>query len=164
MLRKIFVAAIASCTMNAFAADNQGNFYAGLDAGSSKINDLSGRMGSVGGFIGYQMTKSLSVEGGYRRLATLELLGVDANLTQSAISLIGTTDLGNNFDFFGRVGYNKIAASAEYSGRRGSASDSGSLFGIGFAYNVNTNFSVRLEAQRPAKDMTNFSAAMIWKF
>lgn len=164
MLKKVVFAVLASCAMSAFAADNQTNFYAGVDVGSTKIDSVSGRMGSLGGFVGYEMTKNWSIEGGYRRIATLELLGADVDMKQTAISLIGTADLGNNFDIFGRIGYNRVTASASYAGRKGSASDSGSLFGLGVAYNVNNSFSVRLEATRPGQDTTNVGLAALWKF
>lgn len=164
MLKKMILAALTLCAANAFAADKQTNIYVGVDAGSSKIDGFSGRMGSVGGFAGYQMTNGLSLEAGYRRMATLDFFDADVNLRQSSFSLIGTTEIGHGFDFFGRVGYNKLTADATYAGRHGSASDSGSLFGLGIVYNVNTAFSIRLEGQRPGKDASNFSAAMLWKF
>lgn len=164
VLKKLIFAVVALYATNAFAADNSTNIYVGLDAGSSKVTDYSGRMLSVGGLVGYQMTRELAIEGGYRRLATLDFLAEDVNLTQSSISLLGKAEMGGGFDFFGRVGYNKLSADVSRWERKSSASDSGALFGLGFAYNVNSSFNVRFEVQRPSQDSTNFSAAMLWKF
>lgn len=162
--KKIVLAAIVFCTTSAFAADKSTNFYAGLDAGSSNVKNYSGRMLSVGGFVAYQFTDDLAIEGGYRRLANLDFFAENVNLTQSSLSLVGKTALGGGFDLFGRVGYNKLDADVSRWGRKSAVSESGSYLGVGFAYNVNSSFTLRLEAQRPSSDSTNVSAAMLWKF
>jgi OOP family OmpA-OmpF porin len=164
MLKKIIaVVALALSASSTFAADKP-NFYAGLDAGSTKVDDLSGRKSSFGGFAAYQFTNGLAIEGGYRRLASFSIYKTDVDLTQSSVSLVGTTEIGNGFDLLARVGYNKLSASASYKGFSGKASDSGVLFGLGVAYNFSPTLSTRLEVQRPSKDATNVSVGVALKF
>jgi opacity protein-like surface antigen len=164
MLKKIIaVAALALSVSSAFAADKP-TFYAGVDAGSTKVDDLSGRKSSFGGFAGYQFTNGLAIEGGYRKLASFSVFVTDVDLMQSSVSLVGTSDIGNGFDVLARIGYNKLTASASYNGFSGKASDSGVLFGLGVAYNFTPSLSTRLEFQRPSKDSTNVSVGVALKF
>ncbi len=164
MLKKIIaVAALALSTSSTFAADKP-SFYAGLDVGSTKVDDLSGRESSFGGFAGYQFTNGLAIEGGYRRLASIPVYVTNVDLTQSSVSLVGTSDIGNGFELLGRLGYNRLSASASYNGRKATSSESGVLFGLGVAYNFSQSLSTRLEIQRPSKDATNVSVGMVFKF
>lgn len=163
MFKKIIIsAALLLSSSLAFAGDE--GVYVGGDAGSSKIDGYSDRRGSFGAFGGYKFTRELAVEAGYRRLFSLNLFGADVDMKQTSLSLVSNTALGNDFEFIGRVGYNKLSAAASYFGHKGSASDSGALFGIGVGYNFTQNFSARLEAQRPSKDATNISAGLVFKF
>jgi OOP family OmpA-OmpF porin len=164
MLKKIIaVAVLALSASSTFAADKP-SFYAGFDAGSTKVDDLSGRKTSFGGFAGYQFTNGLAVEGAYRKLASYSAFVVDVDLMQSSVSLVATSGIGNGFDVLGRIGYNKISASASYNGFNGKASDSGVLYGLGVAYNFSPSLSTRLEIQLPSKDSTNVSVGVAFKF
>ena len=118
MLKKIIAAAaFATLASSAFAAQ-PGTFYAGLDAGSTKVDDLGESKASYGGFVGYNFHPNFAAEVGARRLGSWG----DVDVNQYQVSLVGTLPLQNNFNVFGRVGYNKLDADGN---GRGNASDNG---------------------------------------
>lgn len=164
MLKKIAVAALLSALMAPVFAADAPAFYVGVDAGSTKIDGISGRKSSFGGFAGYQFNSNWSIEGGYRSFASIKMMGVDVDMKQTSISAVGSFPVGNDVQLFGRLGYNKLNASASYGGSSAAASDTGSLFGFGAAYNMTPNASVRLEFQRPGSDTTNVSVGVAFKF
>ncbi len=163
MLKKIVIAAaLVVSTSAAFAQANP--FYAGVDLGSTKIDDFGSRKTSFGGFVGYQFSENLAVEGGYRRLASHTISGVVVDLNQAHISAVGIAPLGNGFSLYGRLGYNNIDASASVAGKTATASTNGALFGLGMGYTVAPNITVRAEFQRPSSDSTNFNVGVAFKF
>ena len=164
MFKKIAITALLATLMTpAFAADKT-TFYAGVDIGSSKINDVSDKKTSFGGFAGYQINDNFALEGAYRNLGSENYYGVKVDVKQTAISLIATMPVGNDFSIFVRVGYNKLTANVAYQGSKASDSDSGSLYGVGVSYNWTPTISSRLEFHRPASDLSNIGAAIVFKF
>jgi opacity protein-like surface antigen len=164
MLKKIVIAAALVISTGAAVAADANPFYAGVDLGSTKVDGLGSRKTGFGGFVGYQFSENLAVEGGYRRLASYTISGVDLDLNQAHISAVGIAPLGNGFSLYGRLGYNNIDASASVAGKTASASTSGALVGIGAAYTVAPNITVRAEFQRPSSDSTNFNLGVAFKF
>jgi OOP family OmpA-OmpF porin len=168
MFKKIAIAAaLAIVTSSSFAADKP-FFYAGADVGSTKIDDVSDRQTSYGGFVGYSFNQNIAVEAGYRRLADFDLFygntKFGATIDQSAVSVIGTLPLSSGFSVFSRLGYNRLNATVSGSGANGVGSDSGVLYGIGAAYAFTPTVSARLELQKPSSDSTNVSAGISFKF
>lgn len=164
MLKKIVIAAaLVVSTGTAIAADSN-PFYAGVDLGSTKVDNLGGRKTGFGGFVGYQFNPNLAVEGGYRRLASYTISGVDVDLNQAHASVVGTAPLGNGFSVYGRLGYNKINVSGNAGGKTATASTSGGMFGLGAAYSFSSNVSVRAEFQRPSSDATTFNVGLKFDF
>ena len=164
MFKKIAVAAaLAIMASSSFAAD-AAKFYAGGDIGSTKIDDLSGRKTSFGGFVGYNITPEFAVEGGYRRLAKYDFPGGDVKVDQAAISAIGTLPLSGGFGIYGRLGYNHLNVKASNSYVSATDSTSGVLYGIGASYAFSPTVSARIELQRPSSDSTNFSAGVAFQF
>lgn len=163
MFKKIVLSTALLLAANVAFAANDG-VYVGVDAGSTKIDDVSGRHSSFGAFGGYQFSKELAVEAGYRRLASFTIFGADVDTKQTALSLVGSTSITKELDFFGRVGYNKLSVSASARGYTGSGSDSGALFGVGLGYHFTENVSARVEWQRVAKDTSNLNAGLVFKF
>lgn len=168
MFKKFAItAALAILASSAFAADAP-SFYAGADVGSTKIDNLSGRKTSFGGFVGYTFNQNLAVEAGYRRLADFDVTfnNVKAGVTldQAAVSVVGTLPLSSGFNVFGRLGYNNIDVKANGYAGSGSDSTSGVLYGIGAGYAFTPTVSARIELQKPSSDSTNFSAGVSFKF
>jgi OOP family OmpA-OmpF porin len=164
MFKKIAIAAtLALLASTSFAAETP-SIYAGVDVGSTKIDDISDRKTSFGGFVGYKFTENLAVEGGYRRLADFDEIGGDLTLDQAAVSVIGILPLSSGFNVFGRLGYNRIEAKASAGNFSATESTSGGLYGVGVGYTFTPTISVRLEVQKPSSDSTNVSAGISYKF
>lgn len=163
MFKKIAIAAaLAVVASSSFAQDNQvrPSVYAGVDVGSTKIDGISDRQSSFGGFVGYQFNQSLAVEGGYRRLADFD----NVTINQTHVSAIGILPLQSNFNIYGRLGYNHLETrlSAPFTGAKGSTD--GVLYGVGVGYNFSPNITARLEAQKPTSDTSNIGASLALKF
>ena len=164
MFKKIAaVAALIAASSSAFAVE-PGALYAGVDAGKTKIDDVSGRETSVGAFVGYKFHPNFSAEFGYRRLADANFEGVDLKADQIALSVIGAYPLGNNFDLYGRLGYNRIEVDASARGFSSTDSTSRAVYGVGLGYAFTPAISGRIEVQKPTSDSTNVSAGVVFKF
>jgi len=171
MFKKI--AAAAAVAVAAFAASSaafaqdQMPFYAGIDAGSTKIEGAD-REGSYGVFFGYKFTPGVAIEGGYHRLADTEVryAGVRADLTvdQIDLSLIGSLPLSNGFDLYGRLGYNRLEAEASVAGFSAKEHDSHALYGLGLGYTFTPVVHGRLEVQKPESDTTRVLAGVAFRF
>jgi len=134
MFKKIAaIAALIAASSTAFAVE-PGAVYAGVDLGKTKIDDVSGRDTSAGAFVGYKFHPNFSAEFGYRRLFDSKIEGVDVKADQIALSLIGSYPLGNNFDVYGRLGYNRIELDASAAGFSASDSASRAVYGVGLGY------------------------------
>lgn len=164
MFKKIVVAAaLAVMASSSFAADAP-KFYAGVDLGTTKVDDYSDRETSYGAFVGYQFNSNFALEGGYRRLADFDENGVDIKATQTAVSVIGSLPLSNGFGVFARLGYNDVKLKATSGNFRYSESDDGALYGIGATYAFSPTITGRAEFQRPVSDVTNFSIGVAFGF
>lgn len=164
MFKKIALAAalaiVASSSFAQAQTQVRPSMYAGVDVGSTKIDAISDRQSSFGGFLGYQFNQSLAVEAGYRRLADFD----NVTVNQTHASVIGILPLQSNFNIYGRLGYNHLESrvSQPYSGSIGSTS--GALYGVGVGYNFTPNITARLEAQKPSSDSSNISGTLALKF
>lgn len=163
MFKKMLIAASLILSSSLAFADD-GRFYVGADLGNTKVDKFVDNYGSFGVLGGYQVSPQLAFELGHRRLLSLNLFGVDVDMKQTSFSVLGSLNLAKDFDVYGRLGYNKLTASASYWGSGGSSSDSGVLAGLGVSYNLTSSTSVRLEYQKPASDSRNIGAALLIKF
>ena len=167
MFKKIAIAAalIASSSM-AMAAEPH-PFYAGVDVSSTKLDGLDRDVG-FGGFVGYTINQNFAVEAGYHRLADVDTMvgteTVGVKLNQADVSLIGTMPLGNGFNVFGRVGYNRVDAKATYMNSSAKDNTSGGLYGIGAGYSFTPEIMGRFEVQKPTSDITKIVAGVSYHF
>ena len=160
MFKKIALAATLAIAATSSFAQVRPAVYAGIDVGSTKLDGISDRQSSFGGFVGYQFNQSFAVEAGYRRLADFD----NVTINQTHASVIGILPLQSNFNIYGRLGYNHLEAkvSAPFSGLTDSTS--GVLYGVGFGYNFTPNITARLEVQKPTSDTSNVSGTLSLKF
>jgi OOP family OmpA-OmpF porin len=161
MFKKIVAAAaLAVMAASSFAA-TPGTLYGGLDVGSTKVDGISGKETSFGGFVGYNFHQNFALEGGFRRLAEYDQgLGDDLTVDQTALSVVGTVPLSQGFNVFGRLGYNHLKADSNF----GDDSDSGVLYGVGLGYNFSPTVAARVEVQKPDSDKTNVSVGVAFQF
>jgi len=115
-------------------------------------------------FAGYQINQNFAVEGGYTDLGKVSASGtvggvsVNAKAEATAWELVGVGSIpvGNSFSLYGKGGFYRgevdADASAAIPGFSASAQESDTntdlTFGIGAAFAVNRNVSLRAEWQR----------------
>jgi OOP family OmpA-OmpF porin len=166
MFKKIAIAAtLAMLASSSFAA---GPIYGGADFGSTKIDDVSDRHTSFGGFIGYNFHENFAIEAGYRRLADFDEVisntKVGVTVDQAALSLVGTLPLNSGFNIYGRLGYNRLEAKGSVGNISASDTTSGGLYGVGVGYAFTPTVSGRIEVQKPSSDSTNINAGVVIRF
>jgi hypothetical protein len=162
MFKKIIAAAaLATIAASSFAA-TPGTIYAGVDVGSSKVDDISGHDTSYGAFVGYNFAQNFAVEGGYRRLGSLDVTGGDIRFNQAAVSVIGTLPIANGFSVFSRLGFNRVESKSNYASLEGG--ENGALYGVGVGYDFGNKLSARIEIQKPTSYSTNVSAGLAYSF
>jgi OOP family OmpA-OmpF porin len=175
MFKKIAAAAALLIASSAALAAQPNTFYAGLDAGRTKVNDISGRDTSVGAFVGYNFHQNFAVEGGLRRLADYDIkvsgvggsgsfVGGTARVDQAHLSVVGSLPVGESFSVFGRLGLNRLEAKVSAAGFKDSDSTTRALYGVGMSYAFTPAVSARVEVQKPASDATNLSAGVSFQF
>jgi OOP family OmpA-OmpF porin len=164
MFKKIAAAAaLALVATSAFAAQPTA-FYAGVDAGSTKIDNVDDSKASFGGFLGYGFNQNVAVELGYRQLGKWDVMGADLKAKQAHLSVIGSWPLNQQLDVYGRLGYNQLRAEASYAGYTYGEDTSGALYGIGLNYSFTPAIAGRIEVQKPSSDSTNISVGVAFKF
>jgi OOP family OmpA-OmpF porin len=163
MFKKLAIAAaLAVAASTSFAAPT--GYYAGLDLGSTKIDDLDGNKTSFGGFLGYGFNQFFAVELGYRQLGKWDFHGADVNAKQTHLSVVGSYPVTPQFDIYGRLGYNQLRAEASYGNLTYGDDTSGGLYGVGVSYTFTPAISGRFEVQKPASDTTNYGVGIVYKF
>ena len=164
MFKKLAIAAaLAVAASSSFAAPT--GYYAGLDLGSTKIDDLDDSKTSFGGFLGYGFNQFFAVELGYRQLGKWDLgYGVDLKAKQTHLSVVGSYPVTPQFDIYGRLGYNNLRAEASYGNVTYGDDTSGGLYGVGVSYTFTPNISGRFEVQKPSSDSTNYGVSVVYKF
>jgi OOP family OmpA-OmpF porin len=163
MFKKIAAAAIlATLAASSFAATP--GFYAGVDTGSTKADDISGHETSFGAVLGYNLNPNFALEAGYRRLGSWDAGNTSVKVDQTALSVIGKVPLANQFNIYGRLGYNYLDASARVSGVTISDNESKVLLGVGVGYDFAPNLAARLEVQKPDSHATNVSVGVLYSF
>jgi len=173
MFKKIAAAAALVIASTSAFAQQAPQFYAGVDAGSTKIEGAD-REGGAGVFVGYNLNQNFAIEAGWHRLAKADIYYYDidvsaqAKFDQTDISLIGTLPLSNGFAVYGRLGYNhlKIKATARTGNISASESDSESkaLYGAGLSYAFSPAVVGRLEVQKPHSDITKVAVGVGFNF
>lgn len=164
MFKKIFAAAaLATLASSAFAA-MPNTYYAGVDGGSSKVDGFGDREGSYGAFLGYNFHENFAAEISARRLGKWDDSGVSLKANQYAASIVGTLPLQNNFNVFGRLGYNRLEAKASFAGNSAKDHDDNVLYGVGVGYSFTPTISGRIEFQKPSSDSQNLSAGVAFAF
>jgi OOP family OmpA-OmpF porin len=153
MFKKIAAAAaLAFVASSAFAAPTA--FYGGLDVGSTKIDNIDDSKTSFGGFLGYGFHPNFAVELGYRQLGKWD----GAKVQQTQLSVVGSYPLNRQLDIYGRLGSNQLRGDYPFGDANGG------LYGIGLNYSFAPNISARFEAQKPARDVTNYGVGIVFKF
>jgi OOP family OmpA-OmpF porin len=164
MIKRILCAALFVTMASSAYAATPGTFYAGIDGGTTKVDNLRDDKGSYGAFLGYNFHENFAAEIGARRLGSWDDLGGTPDVNQYAVSVVGTLPLQNNFNVFGRLGYNKVEARATYGIFNADSDANGVVYGVGVGYQFTPVVSARIELQKPTSDSRNISAGIAFAF
>jgi len=168
MLKKIAAAAALALVASSSFAAAPVAFYGGVDVGATRVSDLDDTKASVGAFVGYGINQNFAVEVGYRQLGKFDFESyygdVDVKVKQAHVSVLGFLPLNPQTDVYARLGYNQVKIKASAYGVSESRDEDRALFGLGLNYSFSNQLSGRVEVQKPASDVTNLSAAVVWKF
>ena len=166
-MKKIFLAGAVAAMFAAAPVFAQG--YIGLGLGSSSSTGFDGNRGiaplsvtggnSSKGFVkifgGYQFTPNWGVEAQYadmgnRDIALRNAAGAAVStgslkFSQFSIAGTGTLPLGANFSLFGKLGASNNTGKASLVGVNDSGSTTSLMLGVGAAYSITKEISVRVE-------------------
>ncbi len=168
MFKKIAIAATLAFISASALAESPSRFYAGGDVTSTSAHDVEGSEHGFGGFAGFRMNDTFAVEGTLRRLGK----DGDLKLNQAAVSIVATGHAAGEWEkisVFGRVGVNRLDVPSVCVGTpQGTACVDGSitraLIGVGIGYDFTDRITARLEAQRPASEITTVSLGVHFNF
>lgn len=164
MIKKIAaVTALLVASSAAFAAQPN-TFYAGVDAGKTRVSNEDFKETSYGAFAGYNITQGFAVEAGYRRLGKDERPGYKASADAYTLSGLATMPVGESFNVFGRIGLTQLDARARVASFKEFDSTVRAVIGVGVGYSFNPKVSGRLEFQKTGSDIRNLSAGVAYQF
>lgn len=154
-----------------------GDFFVAADIGQARLTDLSGSDQGFGLAAGYQFTRSLSTELGYRFLASDSGTFTDTDGTKISasyrlrsmqVSVLANWWITDNFSLFSRLGYNSIQEKYSYAdptfAGRAKTTSNGMLLGLGAEYAFTKQLSLRGEYLRPASNLYVLSAGLKYSF
>jgi OOP family OmpA-OmpF porin len=161
MLATVTLALLAS---SACAAEPR-TFYAGLDAGVSKLDRTNSDGTAIGGILGYNISKHWAVEFAARDLGKFDVNSGDISATQMSLAAIGTITLGKGFDLSAHLGTNYVEVKNH---SRFHTLDNGNFhggnYGVGAAYHFTPAIAGRVEFQQAATDLSIVTAGVIFTF
>lgn len=148
-----------------------GDWYAGVDVGSVKINDVWTKTG-YGFHVGTNLSPNVAIEGGYRSLGSGVIstpyngyvFGVDLKASALQLSALFKAPINNTFGYYGRIGFNQLRAEASYSGASATDTSTKLLWGVGLDATLSDQINMRLEYQKPASDTSVLSLGATYKF
>ncbi len=171
IMKKLMALAMAA----AFAAPAfAGDYYAGGDIGRNKFSDNGASVTKTGFavFGGYKLNDTVSLEAGYRSLLneTVKEDGVTGKVDLYALQFSGvfSAPVTNELSLYGRLGLNSLRGEISFSDGQSSGSGSGNktkaLWGIGASYAFSKDVSLRVEFQKPMKEIQVLSAGVKFAF
>jgi len=170
-MKKLMALAMAA----AFAAPAfAGDFYAGADIGRNRFSQdgVSFNKTGLAVFGGYKMNDTISLEAGYRSLlkesASQGSVSASVDLYALQFSGVFSAPVSNEFSVFGRLGLNSLRGDVKIKDGNTTYSDSGNetkfLWGIGASYAFSKDVALRVEFQKPVKEIQVLSVGVKFNF
>lgn len=170
-MKKLMALAMAA----AFAAPAfAGDFYAGADIGRNKFSDSGVSVTKTGlaAFGGYKLNENVSFEAGYRSLlsesASNGSESVSVDLYALQFSGVFSTPVTNELSLYGRLGLNSLRGDVTYKQGSTTISEGGNetkfLWGIGASYAISKDVALRVEVQKPVKEIQVLSVGVKFAF
>ncbi|MDT9000668.1 outer membrane beta-barrel protein [Paucibacter sp. APW11] len=170
MKKLMALAMAAALAAPAFAGD----YYAGADIGRNRFSDADVSINRTGIalFGGYKLNETVAFEAGYRSLVNDDYRdktsSVNIKLYALQLSAVFSAPVATDFAIYGRLGLNNIRGSIsgtdegdkfDLSGNRTKA-----LFGFGGSYAFSKDVALRVEFQKPIKEVSVLSAGVQFNF
>lgn len=164
-IRTLLSCAIFSASVCASSAAFAGDYYVLGAAGTTSVDGASSSGAAFKLQLGYFINPNVAIEGGYVDAGTQKYnfgsTNVEAKTTGGSIAVLGIVPLGEQFSFFGKLGYNSYTSSVTGFG---SGSTSGSLYGLGGMFKITDSLSLRLEYEKVASDTALTTFGVQYKF
>lgn len=171
IMKKLMALAMAA----AFAAPAfAGDFYAGADVGRNKFSDSGVSVTKTGlaVFGGYKLNENVSLEAGYRSLmkesASQGSESVTVDLYALQFSGVFSAPVSNELSLYGRLGLNSLRGDVTYKNGSTTINDGGNetklLWGVGASYAFSKDVSLRVEFQKPVKEIQILSVGVKFAF
>lgn len=170
MKKMMAVALAAALAAPAFAGD----YYAGADIGRNRFSDSGITLNRTGiaVFGGYKLNETIAIEAGYRSLINdtyRDSTGsADVKLYALQLSGVFSAPVSSDFTIYGRLGLNNLRATINASapGLKFDLSDNSTkaLFGFGGTYAFSKDVALRVEFQKPVKEVSVLSAGVQFSF
>lgn len=170
MKKMMAVAMAAALAAPAFAGD----YYAGADIGRNRFSaeGVSLNRTGIAVFGGYKLNETVAIEAGYRSLIndTYRNANGSADIKLYALQLSGVFSMpvATDFTLYGRLGLNNVRGSVKASGNgvKLDVSDNSTkaLFGFGGTYAFSKDVALRVEFQKPVKEVSVLSAGVQFAF
>ena len=161
MFKQIALAAALTLAAASASAANATPFYAGVDVGTSEIDDYDDSLTSAGAFAGYRFNNNIAVEAGLRRLGKKE----GATGDQLALSAVFTGYAKGEWErlsLFARLGVNRV--NFDKCGSFCGEDKTSGLVGVGVGYDFTPTIAGRVEYQRPTSNTSNLSVGVAFGF
>lgn len=136
---------------------------------------------SMSGALGYAINDSFGVEIGYLDSGTMSYTasitgvtaGIDIKVKGTQVAFVGTAPINDKFSVYGKVGYSWATTTVSGTVTVGSvvipvasvSEDKNSTgFGVGGSYKLSDQISLRAGYELYAKDLSGFTAGLVFKF
>lgn len=166
-MKKLMALAMAAAfSAPAFAGD----FYAGADIGHNRFSDSGVKLNRTGYslFGGYKLNSNVALELGYRSFLndsyTAGADSADVKIYGLQASGVFSFPVSNDISLFGRLGFTNLRADLKVKegGNSWTERDHTNKFlvGVGGSYAINKDVSLRVEFQKPVKELNVFAAGV----
>lgn len=150
-------------------------------AGMTNLSSSMTNGTSMAGALGYAVNDSFGVEIGYMDSGTISYTGsitglsagMDIKVKATQVALVGTAPINDKFSVYGKFGYSWATTTISGNVTSGlgtvaipavSADENSAGYGIGAAYKISDQISVRAGYELYAKDLSGVTASLVFKF
>lgn len=165
-----YSAVVLAIAMASSASAIASDMYFVGSVGPSKTDGSSSNGTAIKLQLGYQLSPSIAVEGGYidagTQTYTFNGVSVDAKTTGASIAVLGLAPLNDRLALFGKFGYNSYSSTVSVAGYggAGTGSTSGALFGVGGNFKLSDSTAIRLEFEKITSDTLLSTIGLQLKF
>ena len=169
MKKIIAISSLFAIYASPVSADNGAGFYAAIESGVVVLTDAGTfpNLRAISFIGGYHFSPKVTIEAeNFGTYDAQNVAGTGTYVYQqnvTAISIVGTYPLSNDFGLFGKLGWNSMSTKRTLNAFAGPSSNSATtsnvLYGIGAHYYITSHFGIRGEYVYLGKSKLDSSAA-----